>query len=677
MNPQALSLNDIIRIVQHGSAWQVVQQMIEKGLVSVHENMQDAYKPKQEKVIFLSETYRAEAALQQLFQELERAPKQLALLTTFLYLEKTEAAIFQKQLLERAGVSAAILTAMCEKGIFTTAKVDVDRLDYVYRGERLNNTLSAEQHLAYESVQLGFDQLKPVLLQGITGSGKTHVYVQCIEAARAQGKQVLFLVPEIALTAQLVRKLRAYLGDGVGVYHSRFNQNERVEVWNKISKGELSVVVGARSALFLPFANLGLVIVDEEHDSSYKQNDPAPRYHARDAAVMLAHQHGAHIVLGSATPSVESMFNCEHGKYHLVQLDRRFGQANLPAVHIVDMKMASLEKQVRGHFSQALLDAMADALSKKQQIILFQNRRGYSPFSICTSCGWVPQCKNCDVSLTYHKSTDQLHCHYCGSRSPIVRICLACGGNRIIAKSFGTEKIEDDIQALFPKSRVQRFDGDTLRNKNKYQDIIKDFEKGRIDIMVGTQMVVKGLDFERVSVVGVLSADGLLASPDFRVNERVFQLLEQVAGRAGRKDIPGKVLIQAYRIDHPVLHWVLHHDYRGFYSAELPLRELFHYPPYTRLIRFTFRHKKPEVLAEAAKTFVERLPQWPEVALFGPAEPGVARIRNYFLQVVMFKIHRNSRQTGAIKKALQELASLLTAEKKFKQVYISIDVDPM
>lgn len=677
MNSPYLTLDDIIRIVQHGSAWQVVQSLIEKGVVSVHETMQDAYKPKQENVVFLGESYRDETNLQRLFTELERAPKQLNLLTTYLYLEKTETAIFQKQLLERAGVSLPILKALCDKGIFITSKVDVDRLDYIYQGERLENVLSAEQHAAYESVQWGFSGGKPVLLQGITGSGKTHVYVQCIEAARAQGKQVLFLVPEIALTAQLVRKLRAYLGDGVGVYHSRFNQNERVEVWNKIAQGELSVVVGARSALFMPFTNLGLVIVDEEHDGSYKQTDPAPRYHARDAAVMLAHQHRAQIVLGSATPSVESLFNCEQGKYHLVQLDRRFGQANLPAVQIVDMKMATLEKQIRGHFSQALLDAIAEALSKKQQVILFQNRRGYSPFSMCTSCGWVPQCRHCDVSLTYHKSTDQLHCHYCGSRSPIVRICPACGGNRIIAKSFGTEKIEDDIQALFPQARVQRFDGDTLRNKNKYQDIIKEFEKGRIDIMVGTQMVVKGLDFERVSVVGVLSADGLLASPDFRVNERVFQLLEQVAGRAGRKDIPGRVLIQAYRIDHPVLHWVLHHDYRGFYSAELPLRELFHYPPYTRLIRFTFRHKKPEVLAEAAKAFVGRLPQWPEVALFGPAEPGVARIRNYFLQVVMFKIHRNSRQVGAIKKELQNIAALLTAEKKYKQVFISIDVDPM
>lgn len=672
-----INLDEIIRIVQHGSAWRVVQSMIEKGVVSVYENMQDAYRPKKEKIVLLSESFRNESKLKQLFTELERAPKQLAVLNTFLYLEKTEPVVFQKALLERAGTSSAILQALCEKEIFKIDTVDVDRLSFLYTGDTLTNTLNQEQAQAFASVQLGFDQNKPVLLQGITGSGKTHVYVACIEKVRAQGRQVLFLVPEIALTAQLVRKLRAYLGDGVGIYHSRFNQNERVEVWNKVNSGELSVVIGARSALFLPFNDLGLVIVDEEHDGSYKQNDPAPRYHARDAAIMLAHQNKASVLLGSATPSVETLFNCEQDKYHLVQLVKRFGQALLPAVQVIDMKEATRDKQVRGMFSNTLLEGIQAALAQKQQVILFQNRRGYSPFCMCTSCGWVPQCKHCDVSMTYHKSTDQLHCHYCGSRSPYIRICPACGGNHIIAKSFGTEKVEDDIQALFPNARVQRFDGDTLRNKNKYQEIIKQFEKGQLDILVGTQMVVKGLDFDRVSLVGVLSADGLLSSPDFRVNERVFQLLEQVAGRAGRKDILGKVMIQAYRIDHPVLQWVMHHDYRGFYSAELPLRKAFQYPPYTRLIRFTFRHKKPEVVAEAAKQFVTQLPALAEVALFGPAEPPISRIRNFYLQVVMFKISRDSRHLNHIKSVLLQHTAQLTSQKKYRQVYITIDVDPM
>lgn len=672
-----INLDEIIRIVQHGSAWRVVQSMIEKGVVSVYENMQDAYKPKKEKVVLLSDLYRKEAALKQLFTELERAPKQLAVLNTFLYLEKTEPVVFQKALLERAGTTAAVLQALCDKTIFRVETVDVDRLSFVYQGDTLTNTLNQEQAQALTSVQLGFEAKKPVLLQGITGSGKTHVYVACIEKIRAQGRQVLFLVPEIALTAQLVRKLRAYLGNGVGIYHSRFNQNERVEVWNKVNSGELSIVIGARSALFLPFNDLGLVIVDEEHDSSYKQNDPAPRYHARDAAIMLAHQNNASVLLGSATPSVETLFNCEHDKYHLVQMVQRFGQALLPAVQVVDMKEATREKQVRGMFSNVLLQAIQETLAQKQQVILFQNRRGYSPFCLCTTCGWVPQCRNCDVSMTFHKSTDQLHCHYCGSRSPYIRICPACGGNHIIAKSFGTEKVEDDIQTLFPNARVQRFDGDTLRNKNKYQEIIKQFEKGQLDILVGTQMVVKGLDFDRVSLVGVLSADGLLASPDFRVNERVFQLLEQVAGRAGRKDIPGRVIIQAYRIDHPVLGWVQHHDYRGFYTAELPVRKAFQYPPYTRLIRCTFRHKKPEVAAEAARDFCAQLPGWSEVALFGPAEPSVARIRNYFLQVVMLKVSRDSRHLGYIKQTLLQQVAMLTAQKKYRQVYITLDVDPM
>jgi len=555
-------------------------------------------------------------------------------------------------------------------------KIETDRLRYEYHGEPHINVLSPAQEAVYQDIRQQFAQHKPVLLQGVTGSGKTHVYFRLIEDCLATGRQALYLLPEIALTAQIIRKLRSVFGDRVGVYHSRFSNNERVEVWKKVMSKKYDIVIGARSSIFLPFADLGLILVDEEHDTSYKQQDPAPRYQARDAALYLAAQGKANIVLGSATPSLESYTNALQGKYHLVKLDKRYGEAEMPAVELIDTRLQLSDRKTTGIFSPALVTAIQESLRGGKQVILFQNRRGYAPFTICSSCGWIPQCKYCDIALTYHKITDQLHCHTCGSRSPVLKICPACGGNRLVAKSFGTEKVEDDIRQLFPHARVQRFDWDAMRIKNKYTEIIRGFEKGEIDILVGTQMVVKGLDFEHVNLVGVLNADSLLSHPDFRVNERSFQLLEQVAGRAGRKKEVGRVLIQLYQSTHPTILQVQRHDYVAFYQQEMAMRKEFLYPPFTRLIRITLKHRQQEIVSEAATRLAEKLQFLPQMVLFGPAQPGVSRVRNLYLQEILLKINRDAKVLQQIKQELLRQIALLTAEKGFTRVLVGVDVDP-
>jgi primosomal protein N' (replication factor Y) len=611
-----------------------------------------------------------------LLNQLDKAPKQLNILLTYLHLNQTEHGVLQSDLLKLSDASSAQLKSLCEKGIFEIRKIEVDRLRFEYTGERVTNTLNDLQEKAYQQAIDSFNVHKPVLLKGITGSGKTHIYFKLIEDCIASGKQALYLLPEIALTAQIIRKLRSVFGNKIGMYHSRFSNNERVEVWRKIQQKQYDVVIGARSAIFLPFVDLGLIIVDEEHDSSYKQQEPAPRYNARDAALYLANTYKANIILGSATPSLESYYNTQQGKYTLIELNERYGNAALPTVKLIDTKQEIIKKRQNGIFSLALVNAIKASLENKKQVILFQNRRGYSPFSMCMSCGWVPHCKYCDVSLTYHKISDQLHCHYCGSKSPYIRICPACGGNKIVSKSFGTEKVEDDIKLLFPNARVQRFDWDVMRTKNKYNEIIRQFEKGEIDILVGTQMVVKGLDFEHVNLVGVLSADSLLSYPDFRVNERVFQLLEQVSGRAGRKDAIGNVIIQLYKTNHPTILHVRAHDYISFYKEELDMRKEFLYPPFTRLIKITLKHKKQEIVLEAANMLAKGMVENPKIVVFGPAEPPIARVRNLYLQEILLKINKDTNIIQQLKNDLKHKIALLTTTKSFSQVQVILDVDP-
>lgn len=678
MNEKSLdiTLDDVQKIVQDGSAWKVVNALIEKGLVSVYENLHENYKPKKENYIFLTPEYESEESMKLLFQQLEKAPKQLDILLSFLHLKQTEYGVLQSDVLKRANASGAQLKSLSEKGVFEIRKIEVDRLRFEYTGELQENNLDPQQEKAYQTILKSFEQHKPVLLKGITGSGKTHIYFKLIQDCIDQGKQALYLLPEIALTAQIIRKMRSVFGSKIGIYHSRFSNNERVEVWHKIKRKEYNIVIGARSAIFLPFVDLGLIIVDEEHDSSYKQQEPAPRYQARDASLYLASLMKANIILGSATPSLESYFNAKQEKYTLVELNERYGNATLPIVKLVDIKQQVAEKRQQGIFSSTLIDAIQHSIANKKQVILFQNRRGYSPFSMCTSCGWVPQCKYCDVSLTYHKLTDQLHCHYCGSKSPYIPICPACGSNRIVSKSFGTEKVEEDIKKIFPNARVQRFDWDAMRIKNKYNEIIRQFEKGDIDILVGTQMVVKGLDFEHVNLVGVLSADSLLSAPDFRVNERVFQLLEQVSGRAGRKDDLGRVLIQLYKTNHPTILQVQQHDYTSFYQQEMAMRNEFLYPPFTRLIKLTLKHKKPEIVQEAARKLADELKDYPKMVLFGPADPAISRIRTYYLQEILLKVNKETAFVQQLKRDLKHKIALLTSSKNFSQVQVILDVDP-
>jgi primosomal protein N' (replication factor Y) len=485
----------------------------------------------------------------------------------------------------------------------------------------------------------------------------------------------LYLLPEIALTAQIVRRLQKHFGNKIGIYHSRFNNNERVEIWHKVKSGELRILLGARSSLLLPFRELGLIILDEEHDPSYKQQDPAPRYHARDAAIYYAGLFKAKVLLGSATPSLESYFNATQGKYALVELNERFGGLEMPEIEIVDVKKMQAEKQMQENFSPQLVQAVHNTIAQGKQVILFQNRRGYAPFMMCTTCGWIPTCKNCDVSLTYHRYQDQLTCHYCGTRYPYVHTCAACGSQSIISKSFGTEKIETDLQELFPKARIARMDMDAVRNKDSHNKMIQQLENQEIDILVGTQMVVKGLDFENVSLVGILSADNLLGFPDFRVNERAFQLMEQVSGRAGRKHGKGKVLIQAYRTQHPILHYVTIHDYKAMYAAEIAERQNFGYPPFFRLLKLTLKHKDQKVVEQAAQVLANWLRPHIGPHLVGPAAPLVGRVRNYYLQEMMIKLPRDMKVIAQTKQLLRETFIQLLAEKQFRSVFIVPDVD--
>lgn len=671
-----LTLDEVQKIIQGTSAWKVVNSLLEKGVINVYENLYENYQPKKEKFVFLHQSYHDEENIKQLFGQLEKAPKQLNILLTYLHLKQTQTDVMQTELLKQSEASSAQLNALIDKQVFYVRKTEVDRIKFEAPVELIKNELSELQETAYQEILTGFEKRQAVLLKGITGSGKTHIYFKLIQDCIDQGKQACYLLPEIALTAQIVRKLRSVFGNNIGMYHSRFSNNERVEVWKKIQHKQYNIVIGARSALMLPFADLGLIIIDEEHDSSYKQQEPTPRYHARDSAIVLANQCGANVLLGSATPSVESFFNTQQGKYKLVELHERFGKASLPKVDIIDTKIGQLQKTQKGIFSTQLIDAIQQSLSIKKQVILFQNRRGYSPYVMCSTCGWVPHCKYCDVSLTYHKLTDQLHCHYCGSKSPHIKICQACGNSRIVAKSFGTEKIEDDIKQVFPHARVERFDWDAMRIKNKYNEIIRQFESREIDILVGTQMLVKGLDFEHVNTVGVLSADSLLSYPDFRVNERVFQLLEQVSGRAGRKDNMGHVIIQLYKTNHPTILQVQAHDYVSFYRDEIESRKEFQYPPFTRLLRITLKHKNQDTVLFAAQKLGHDLASLPKTVLFGPAEPPVARIRNQYIQEILLKINKDTKVTYEIKRFVREKIAQLSVTKNFTTVYVHVDVDP-
>lgn len=670
-----LRIEEVQMILDKSEVYSVIKKLIEKKVLLVYEELKEVYREKQENFVELHADYHEEAQLAALFNEMGRAPKQMELLLAYLHLQKTQGVVSQKELLKKSGASTAQLKGLTDKNILLVEKRTVDRIVTGKVDTQIDFNLSPAQQTALTEVETHFKDKQVTLLHGVTSSGKTQVYVKMMEACLASGKQVLYLLPEIGLTAQIIRRLQKHFGTSIGIYHSRFNNNERVEIWNKVKTGEIQIILGARSSLLLPFRDLGLIILDEEHDASYKQQDPAPRYHARDAAIYYAGLFKAKVLLGSATPSLESYFNAQQGKYGLVELNERFGGVEMPAIEVVDIKKEMAEKTMDGHFSSALKAAITQSMAEGKQVILFQNRRGYAPFLLCTTCGWIPHCKQCDVSLTYHKNQDKLHCHYCGTRYPYVHTCAACGSATIEPKSFGTEKIEDDLQVAFPEARIARMDVDTVRNKDSHNKLIQLLEERSIDILVGTQMVVKGLDFENVNLVGILSADNLLGFPDFRVNERAFQMMEQVSGRAGRKHGMGKVLIQASNTRHPVLHYVMAHDYKAMFEAEIAERQVFSYPPFFRLLKLTIRHKNQQTAEQAAQILASWLQPHIGAQLVGPAAPLVARVRNNYLQEMLIKLPREARLIAHIKRVLMEFITQLKTEKRFRSVVIIPDVD--
>ncbi|WP_118974484.1 replication restart helicase PriA [Taibaiella koreensis] len=670
-----LTIGEVRQLLEGKNTAKAINELLEREVATVAEILEERYKAKVERYVFLESLYEKEELLNLLFRDLEKAPKQLVLLMTFFQLRQQETAVAVPALLKKANATASQLNSLIDKGVLRSEYIPVDRVGLLEQKSPSAFSLSPEQQTALDQVRLGWEKHNVALLHGVTGSGKTLIYVRLIKEALEQGRQALFLLPEIALTTQVVNRLRAYFGDELGVYHSRFTNNERVEIWNKVKEGKFKAIIGPRSALWLPFKDLGYIIVDEEHDPSYKQYDPAPRFHARDAAVYLAGLHKAKVLLGSATPSLESTANAQQGKYAYVQLKQRYRGISLPDIEIVSAK--NVQAALSPLLTTNLLDRITATLSAGKQVILFQNKRGYAPFLICGSCGWVAHCKNCDVSLTYHKATDKLHCHYCGTRSAPFKHCPQCGHMKIVARSFGTEKIEEELQRIFPKVKTARMDWDSVKGKNKMSQLIEDFTKGRIDILVGTQMIVKGLDFENVGLVGILSADSLLSYPDFRVNERAFQLMEQVSGRAGRLDGKGQVIIQSYDLKHPVLQWVKEHDFRSFYQTESASRQQFGYPPYSRMIKLTCRHRDEERTASAAVSLAEALLLIKGIDIQGPAPALVPRVRNYYLQELWLKLPRDNQFLRQAKEQIAVAINSVLQKRGNSALQIITDVDPV
>ena len=662
----------------------VVKSLLEKDALFVKEELKRTYKPKTETRVRLTEAARNERRLHFFFDELQRrAPKQLDLLMKYIELsgclgEREVREVSKAELLKRSGATPAVFSGLVDKGVFEVYQQEVGRLETVSQAVMSLNELNVHQQRAFDEIRASFRVKNVCLLHGVTSSGKTEIYIHLIDEAIRQGKQVLYLLPEIALTTQITERLKRVFGSRLGIYHSKFPDAERVEVWQKqLSHEPYDIILGVRSSLFLPFQRLGLVIVDEEHENTYKQQDPAPRYHARNAAIVLASMCGAKTLLGTATPSVESWYNAtEGGKYALVELKERYKEIQLPEIIPVDIKELQRKKRMNGPFSPLLLQYVREALEQKEQVILFQNRRGFAPMIECHTCGWVPKCKNCDVSLTYHKGLNQLTCHYCGYTQPVPRQCPACEGVDLRNRGFGTEKIEDDVKAIFPEARVARMDLDTTRTRTAYERIIHDFQQGRTDILIGTQMVSKGLDFDHVSVVGILNADTMMNYPDFRAYERAFQLMAQVAGRAGRKNKRGRVVLQTKSIDHPIIPQVMHNDFEGMVAGQLAERQLFRYPPYYRLVYVYLKHRNEQLLDVMAQTMAAKLRAVFGARVLGPDKPPVARIQTLFIRKIVLKIETNAPMARA-RQLLVQVQQEMVAEDRFKSLIVYYDVDPM
>ncbi len=672
-----LRLAEVQNILDVIHVYPIVNRLIGKKICFVWESLKQTYAPKKETFVVLNPEYDNEEKLSELLNSWSRAPKQMELLLSYLHLMKTEGEVTKTELLKKSGASDAQLKGLVDKGIIRTDKRSIERLNYLPKNISVDFELTHSQQEALTAIEASLVDKQVCLLHGITSSGKTHIYIKIIEQLIRKGQQVLYMLPEIALTSQIIRRLQKYFGGYIGIYHSKFSQNERVEIWNKVKNGELKIVLGARSSLFLPYHQLGLIICDEEHDTSYKQHDPAPRYNARDAAIYLASLTNAKVLLGSATPALETYYNAKTGKYALAELNERYGDVKLPSIEMIDTRTVAVKKNEKVMLSPRLIEQIHLTVDAKKQVILFQNRRGYTPYQVCSICGWIAQCRNCDVSLTYHKFSNKLKCHYCGNIYPPTTTCAACGSDKLMQRNFGTEKIEELLQSELPDVKAARMDLDTIRNKNAHDVLIQQFEQRKIDVLVGTQMVVKGLDFDNVTLVGILDADGLLHFADFRVNERAFQLMEQVSGRAGRRDNAGKVLIQTINPNHPVLKHVAYHDFTGMYNEEIEKRKQFFYPPFSRTIQLTVKHKERDVVYQAAHVFADALKHAYANFLVGPAEPVVNRIRNLFLMEILIKLPRDSQTIMNCKKGILKQITVLHTENKFKKVIVVPDVDPV
>jgi primosomal protein N' (replication factor Y) len=685
----SLSFEDVSVMLSLKTVQVFISKLIKKGAIVIYEEIKDKYKPKLVDYIGVNPTLlNSELQLKEVLDALEKkAFKQAEVLLSVLHLLKTDETAKQLGLVKKSVLlktfDSAAIKGLVKKEVLIETELETSRLLFDNK-EKTNKTLNDFQVQAVKDIEQQFETKQAVLLHGVTGSGKTEIYSELINKVIAQGKQVLYLVPEIALTTQLINRIRAVFGNSVGIYHSKFSENERVEIWNsilhegddKLDAKHFNIVLGTRSALFLPFNNLGLIIIDEEHDNSYKQQDPAPRYHARDAAMYLANLHKAKVLLGTATPSFESYYNALHNKFGLVRIAERHGNASLPTTVVCDLKKENQQHQNKGIFSHQLVSAITQALAKKEQVILFQNRRGFAPYTECTSCNWIPHCTHCDVALIYHKQTNKLSCHYCGYTMQPPNACGACGNNNLKYKGFGTEKIEEEIEILFPSAKVARMDLDTTRSKYAYKQLIDEFELGNIDILVGTQMVTKGLDFDNVSVVGVLNVDSVLNFPDFRSYEKAYQLIVQVSGRAGRKDKKGTVYVQTNQPEHAVINHVLADNYLQFYQSQINEREQFHYPPFTRVIELSVVSKDVVVVNDIAQQLANQLKPLFGGMMLGPEFPLVAKIKDQYHKRILLKINREYSPTQVRNLLKQEIDTLQYNNKK--SIYrLQVDADPV
>ena len=670
-----LTIHQVVTILGKKKVMPIVNELIKKSAIYIKEEIYEQYKPKLVKYVRLQAKYNTDAALNSLLEELSRAKKQRDAVLTFFQLLTTKKPIKAKDLEEKANVSSTILKSLVDKDIFEFYHIQIDRVQY--KGDTNDlKVLNEFQEKALSEIKETFKEKDVTLLHGITSSGKTEVYTKLIQEVLDQGKQVLFLLPEIALTTQIITRLQFYFGEQISVFHSKYTINERVEVWNNVlnDKPKARIILGARSSVFLPFSNLGLIVVDEEHETSYKQFEPSPRYNARDCAIVLAKIHKAKILLGSATPSLETYFNAQQNKYGFVELNRRHGNVQLPKIELINVKEKHKKKEMSGHFSDRLLKLIQEALDEKEQVILFQNRRGFSPVVECKTCGVSPECPNCDVTLTYHKFKHELRCHYCNYQRAMPNSCGACGSNTLDTKGFGTEQIELELKALFPDFKIGRMDLDTTRGKNGYQKIIGAFEAKEIDVLVGTQMLSKGLDFENVSLVGILNADTMLNFPDFRAHERGYDMMVQVSGRAGRSKKQGNVAIQTYNPYHQILQQVSTTNYTEMYKEQMQERWQYKYPPYFRVIKITLKHKDYTKVDTGVNWLFKALHSSFGENVLGPTAPAVSRIRNQYIKNIVIKIPPKQNLANT-KNQITKIRNTFEAVKDFRPIRFIIDVD--